>query len=89
MPHTPYYEALGLLSPVVVRSHSVYRLFEPEVLNRLDFIKRSQSLGLKLKEIQAILETYNRGQLPCGEVKQVLQDTMQAIAQQIAELETL
>jgi MerR family transcriptional regulator, copper efflux regulator len=84
-----YYEELGLLSPVVVRSDSGYRLFHPQVLKRLDFIKRSQSLGLKLKEIQAILGVYDQGQLPCGEVKQVLEEKMQAIAQQIAALETL
>ena len=84
-----YYEDFGLLSPVVARSESGYRLFETGVMKRLDFIKRSQSLGLKLSEIKLILETYDRGQLPCGEVKQMLEGKVQAIAAQIAALEML
>ena len=50
-----YYEEIGLLSPVVVRSEAGYRLFEPQTLQRLVFIKRSQSLVISLKEIQAFL----------------------------------
>ncbi|MFB2974764.1 heavy metal-responsive transcriptional regulator [Microseira sp. BLCC-F43] len=84
-----YYEDLGLLSPVVARSESGYRLFQMGVMKRLDFIKRSQALGLKLSEIKLILETYDRGQLPCGEVKQILEGKVQAIAAQIAALEML
>jgi MerR family transcriptional regulator, copper efflux regulator len=83
-----YYEEIGMLSPSVIRSESGYRLFEPGVLKRLDFIKRSQSLGLKLKEIQAILEVYDQGQLPCSDVKQAIEEKVSAIANQIAALES-
>lgn len=84
-----YYEEIGLLVPTVERSPTGYRLFQDEVLNRLAFIKRSQSLGLSLSEIKEILELYDRGQLPCGEVKQRLKEKLTAIAQQIEALETL
>lgn len=84
-----YYDEIGLLAPTVERSESGYRLFDFSVLNRLAFIKRAQSLGLSLSEIQDILSVHDRGELPCGEVKQHLEAKVQAIAEQIAALETL
>jgi DNA-binding transcriptional MerR regulator len=84
-----YYEEIGLLAPVVERSETGYRLFHDQILNRLAFIKRAQSLGLSLNEIKDILNVHDQGELPCGEVKQHLQDKVAAINQQIAVLETL
>jgi DNA-binding transcriptional MerR regulator len=84
-----YYEEIGLLTPTVERSPSGYRLFTPEVLNRLAFIKRSQSLGLSLGEVKQILQVHDQGQLPCGEVKQHLEGKVAEINRQIEALETL
>lgn len=84
-----YYEEIGLLTPTVERSESQYRLFHPQVLNRLAFIKRSQSLGLNLKEILQILQVHDHGELPCGEVKQHLEAKVAEITQQIEALNTL
>jgi DNA-binding transcriptional MerR regulator len=84
-----YYEDIGLLVPTVQRSDSGYRLFTEQVFNRLAFIKRAQSLGLCLTEIQDILAVRDRGQLPCGDVKQHLEAKVQKITEQIENLETL
>lgn len=84
-----YYEEIGLLTPTVERSEARYRLFHIQVLNRLAFIKRSQSLGLNLKEIQQILAVHDHGELPCGEVKQHLEAKVAEITQQIEALNTL
>ncbi|MCT7948796.1 heavy metal-responsive transcriptional regulator [Ancylothrix sp. C2] len=84
-----YYEEIGLLAPNVERSKSGYRLFKIEVINRLGFIKRAQSLGLSLSEIQEILNIYQNGELPCGEMKQHLLAKVDAINEQIAALEGL
>jgi DNA-binding transcriptional MerR regulator len=84
-----YYEEIGLLTPTVERSQVGYRLFNPQVFNRLAFIKRAQSLGLSLSEIQQILAVHDQGQLPCGEVRQHLVTKVEAISQQIEALETL
>jgi DNA-binding transcriptional MerR regulator len=84
-----YYEEIGLLVPTTTRSPSGYRLFNPEVLNRLAFIRRAQSLGLSLSEIQDILAVHDSGQLPCGAVKQHLQQKVKEITEQIAALEIL
>jgi MerR family transcriptional regulator, copper efflux regulator len=84
-----YYEEIGLLAPTVKRSESGYRLFDNQVLNRLAFIKRSQSFGLSLNEIKTILNLHDRGQLPCGEVKLMVQQKLAEIADRIEALETL
>lgn len=81
-----YYEEIGLLTPNVERSKSGYRLFKTEVINRLGFIKKAQSLGLSLNEIQGILNIYQNGDLPCDEMKQQLLTKVAEINQQIAAL---
>jgi DNA-binding transcriptional MerR regulator len=84
-----YYDDRGLLAPNVKRSSSGYRLFGAAVFNRLSFIKRAQTLGLSLSEIENILQVRDRGELPCPEAKQHLQAKVASISQQIQELETL
>lgn len=84
-----YYEDIDLLQPTVQRSESGYRLFRREVLNRLAFIKRAQGLGLSLQEIGTILGVHDQGELPCGQVKSLLETKLTAISAQIQSLETL
>ncbi len=59
------------------------------MLNRLAFIKRSQSLGLSLNEVQQILDVHDDGHLPCGEVKNHLESKVAEINRQIEALQTL
>ncbi|WP_013322547.1 heavy metal-responsive transcriptional regulator [Gloeothece verrucosa] len=84
-----YYDDLGLLAPSVSRSHKGYRLFDETVFNRLAFIKRAQSLGLNLSEIQEILTVHDQGDLPCGVVKERLLQKLNAIEEQIKALTIL
>lgn len=84
-----YYEEIDLLAPNVERSEAGYRLFDPDVLNRLAFIKRAQSLGLTLNEISSILTVHDDGKLPCGAVRKRLESKLNDIASQIESLETL
>ncbi|MDZ4871771.1 MAG: Mercuric resistance operon regulatory protein [Chroococcidiopsis cubana SAG 39.79] len=83
-----YYETLGLLQSSS-RTEGGFRQFSPDVLTRLSFIKRAQKLGLSLEEIQEILDVYDRGNLPCGEVKEKLEDKLRQIDRQIQQLMTL
>ncbi|MBW4440185.1 MAG: heavy metal-responsive transcriptional regulator [Plectolyngbya sp. WJT66-NPBG17] len=84
-----YYDDIGLLTPTVERSQSGYRLFMPEVVDRLAFIKRAQSLGLSLVEVKEILAVHDRGLLPCEKVKEQIQDKVAQISEQIEQLNTL
>ena len=49
-----YYERAGLL-PKPPRSQSGYRLFPPNSVRRMRFIRRAQELGFSLKEIKELL----------------------------------
>jgi Cu(I)-responsive transcriptional regulator len=49
-----FYERKGLL-PKPVRKTSGYRVYTPESVDRLAFIKRAQRLGFTLKEVKDLL----------------------------------
>ncbi|MFN6456194.1 MAG: heavy metal-responsive transcriptional regulator [Nostoc sp. EfeVER01] len=83
-----YYESLGLLNSSG-RTEGGFRQFSLDILTRLSFIKRAQNLGLSLEEIKDILNIHDKGKLPCGEVKQKLEDKVNEIDHQIEELLTL
>jgi MerR family transcriptional regulator, copper efflux regulator len=83
-----YYEELGLVQNCG-RTEGQFRLFHPDILTRLAFIKRLQSLGLSLQEIGRCLAVYDRGELPCGDVKNKLEAKVIEIDRQIAELNRL
>ncbi|WKT83586.1 MULTISPECIES: heavy metal-responsive transcriptional regulator [unclassified Thermosynechococcus] len=83
-----YYEELGLLR-TVGRTSGGYRLFAEDVFARLSFIKRAQSLGLTLSDIKALLEVYDRGEIPCDHIKEKLEEKLAAIEAQIQQLQIL
>ena len=83
-----YYEQLGLLKSLG-RTEGGYRLFDSNVLMRLSFIKRAQSLGLRLSEIKEFLDVHDQGQLPCEHVKIKLKDKVSEIDRQIEQLQLL
>jgi MerR family transcriptional regulator, copper efflux regulator len=80
-----YYEELGLLK-ASSRTEGGFRLFDSDVLTRLHFIKRAQSLGLSLLEIKEFLHIHDHGDLPCNQIKVKLQDKLVDIDRQIQEL---
>ncbi len=80
-----YYEELGLLKSSG-RTEGGFRLFNSDVLARLHFIKRAQSLGLTLAEIKEFLNVHDEGELPCEHIKTKLEDKVQAIDEQIQQL---
>ncbi|BAZ19149.1 heavy metal-responsive transcriptional regulator [Nostoc sp. LEGE 06077] len=80
-----YYEELGLLKSSG-RTEGGFRLFNSDVLERLHFIKRAQSLGLSLSEIKDFLNVHDSGELPCEHIKIKLEDKVKAIDEQIQQL---
>lgn len=80
-----YYEEVGLL-PKPSRTTSGYRLYESESADRLQFIKKAQSLGLRLAEIKEILDLADRGHCPCGHVQRLLKFRLQELNRKIADL---
>ncbi len=83
-----YYEERGLIQ-ASCRSSGGFRLFDPAVLVRLNFIRRSQALGLSLQDIQDILDISDRGTRPCQNVRQKFQAKIEAIDNQVTQLHQL
>lgn len=83
-----YYEDLGLL-PAPARTLSGYRVYGEETAHRLAFIIKAKSLGLTLGEIRQILALRDSGKLPCPSVQQILQEHIEGIDYQMAQLRAL
>jgi len=83
-----YYEEVGLL-PRPQRTTSRYRLYPPDTVDRLAFIRKAQALGLRLDDIREILDLADRGRCPCGHVQQVLKTRLAELKRKIADLRAL
>ncbi|MBI4354849.1 MAG: heavy metal-responsive transcriptional regulator [Candidatus Omnitrophica bacterium] len=80
-----FYEELGLV-PRASRTEGRYRLYGPETVERLLFIRKAQGLGLRLDEIKEILDLADRGRCPCGHVQLLLKAKLTELKQKIADL---
>lgn len=83
-----YYETLGLLPPPL-RSETRYRIYNPQTLELLQFIKKAKALGFTLTEIREIIALRQRGDLPCPHVHALLTERVQTLSRQIKDLTLL
>ena len=63
-----YYERMGLVAPPP-RSGSNYRLYPPDTVRRVQFIKLAQQLGFSLKEISELLALRATPETPCADIR--------------------
>ncbi len=81
-----YYDRIGLVCPP--RTAAGYRLYGPEEEGRLRFVRQAKTLGLSLEVIRDLIAVAERGccseVLP--EVERLLDDKIDAIDAQVAEL---
>ena len=80
-----FYEKSGLLDQPS-RTDSGYRLYDAEVLDRLDFIKRAQVLGFSLDEIKRIIADRRAGQSPCAEVREIVRQRLADLDSRMREM---
>ena len=80
-----YYERLGLL-PKPSRSVANYRLYSPEVIRRVQFIKKAQAIGLTLEETKQILNLKDHGRAPCHRVVELGERHLQEINARLTQL---
>ena len=80
-----YYEREGLL-PKTNRTHTGYRMYGPEALSRLAFVKQARRLGLSLGEVRQILRMSDSGRAPCCQVRELLAGKLEELDRTIAEL---
>lgn len=80
-----YYEREGLI-PAPPRSGAGYRLFPPDLMERLRFIRRAQALGLSLAEIRETLDLAAIGESPCGRVQTALAERLAEVDRRLEQL---
>jgi len=80
-----FYEKSGLLERPS-RTYSGYRVYDSEVLERLGFIKRAQTLGFSLDEIRRIVDDARRGESPCDEVREIVRRRLAEVDERLREL---
>lgn len=81
-----YYQRRGLLAPPARPPGSIGR-YAPAAFTRLRFIKRAQSLGFSLDDVQALL-SLDDGQ-SCARAKRVAQHKLQEVQERIHRLQVL
>jgi DNA-binding transcriptional MerR regulator len=80
-----YYERLGLL-PKPERSAANYRLYSPQTIRRVRFIKKAQAVGLTLEETKQILDLKARGRAPCRKVAELGEKHFAEVDARLAQL---
>lgn len=82
-----YWTDLGLLEHG--RTASGYRTYTAESVARVQFIRSAQHVGFSLSEIARILRVRADGHKPCAEVQEELRVHLQAVRQQLTQLQAL
>lgn len=80
-----FYEREGLI-PEPPRTESGYRLYAPDLVERVRFIKHAQGLGLPLSEVKEILSLAEDGGSPCGRVQAALTEKLAEVDRRLIEL---
>jgi len=80
-----YYQRIGLLNEPT-RAQGSYRLYPPDAIGRIRFIKRAQQAGFTLKEIAELLSFDGTH---CSDVQKIAEQKCQQIEAQIKDLTAL
>ena len=83
-----YYQQRGLITPIQ-QLESGYRLYSAEVIERIQFIQRCQSIGFALEEILELLNLQQDPSAKAAEVKQRVDSKVRLVEQKLIELEQL
>jgi MerR family Zn(II)-responsive transcriptional regulator of zntA len=80
-----YYSRIGLLKPGRGQGNG-YKLFTPQDLVWLCFVRKAQYLGFRLSEITEILEKAAHGDSPCPQVRDIIRRRIKENRQRLDEL---
>ena len=83
-----YYEREGLLPPAE-RTPSGYRDYGLDAVNDLQFIRKAQALGLKLRDVREVLEISSGGKPPCEHVRATVSARLAEVEERVRELRAL
>ncbi len=80
-----FYEKQGLLTHAT-RTQSGYRLYNRDVLERLEFIKRAQVLGFTLAEIAHLIKEKASGISPCADAREIVRSRLAELDERMREM---
>ena len=83
-----FYEKQGLLKHSV-RTEGGFRVFGPDQISVLKFIRKAQELGFSLAEIRELLIVQADNVPACSHIKELLGHKLAGVQQKIQELRTL
>lgn len=83
-----FYEAAGVL-PAPARGANGYRLYTPEAVEMLAFIRQAAGLGLTLAEIREIIAIRRGGRPPCTHVHRLLTEKAMELDRKLRDLREL
>ncbi len=83
-----FYERERVLPPPV-RRESGYRVYTPETVGRLKFVKRLQTLGFSLQEIREILAVRDLKHDTCSHMLDLIRVKLNSIREKIRQLRHL
>jgi len=80
-----FYERSGILGRPA-RTASGYRVYDANILDRLAFIKKAQTLGFSLDEVRRIIKDASSGASPCDEVREIVRRRLTEIDERMREM---
>lgn len=83
-----HYEGLGLL-PHPPRTSAGYRLYTPEAIHTLHFIRRARDLGFGMADIQQLLDLWGNRRRPSAAVKKLALAHVDLLQQRIDALQAM
>ena len=83
-----HYEEIGLLKNVA-RTYANYRVYGPNDIHLLRFIKRSRDLGFSIEDIRELLSLWQNKSRPSAAVKKIAREHAEALRKKIAEMQAM
>jgi Cu(I)-responsive transcriptional regulator len=83
-----HYESIGIL-PRAVRTEGNYRLYGPNEVHTLRFIKRARDLGFPMEDIRELLGLWQNKARRSASVKKVVGAHVDELKRKIVELESM
>jgi len=83
-----YYEQIGIL-PGSTRTQGGHRLYGPQEVQRLRFVRRSRDLGFSLEEVRNLLSMADNREGDCGAVDKIASRHLTEVREKIKQLGAL
>jgi MerR family mercuric resistance operon transcriptional regulator len=83
-----YYEKSGLLN-LPSRTEGGHRIYGPEDIDSLRFVKRARELGFSPKDVRTIILLQNQTDAPCAKAREVAASHLEQVRAKIADLKQI